>query len=97
MNSVYKFAWCLWIGGTALIVGSWINLVSYKLGWIGFGIALSGTLLSIFSNRLSNGFTATSQQFLCDSCNLNHGNACWRPERPNAIECPDYDPSDGAA
>ena len=28
--------------------------------------------------------------FLCDSCLLDYGNACSRPERPNATQCPDY-------
>ncbi len=28
--------------------------------------------------------------FLCDSCKLNYGNVCTRPERPNALQCPEY-------
>jgi hypothetical protein len=28
--------------------------------------------------------------FLCDSCRYDYGNACKRRERPNALECPDY-------
>jgi hypothetical protein len=27
---------------------------------------------------------------LCDTCRYDHRNACRRPERPNAVECPDY-------
>jgi len=27
---------------------------------------------------------------LCDSCMWNWRSACNRPERPNAISCPDY-------
>ena len=27
---------------------------------------------------------------LCDSCKLDYGDACRRPERPNARTCPDY-------
>jgi hypothetical protein len=27
---------------------------------------------------------------LCDSCRFDYGNACTRPERPNARICPDY-------
>ena len=30
------------------------------------------------------------KKFLCDSCKYDYGNACHRPERPNAIKCPDY-------
>ncbi|MBN1867631.1 hypothetical protein JW916_10100 [Candidatus Sumerlaeota bacterium] len=29
-------------------------------------------------------------EFLCDTCRYNYGNACTRPERPNAECCPDY-------
>ena len=28
--------------------------------------------------------------FLCDSCKFNYGNVCTRPERPNALQCPEY-------
>ncbi|MBI2190354.1 MAG: hypothetical protein HYU36_00025 [Planctomycetes bacterium] len=31
-------------------------------------------------------------EFLCDDCKWNYGNACVRPERPNARECPEYKP-----
>ncbi len=27
---------------------------------------------------------------LCDTCRYDYGNACTRPERPNATRCPDY-------
>ena len=29
-------------------------------------------------------------EFLCDTCRYNYGNACDRPERPNATRCSDY-------
>ena len=29
-------------------------------------------------------------QFLCDSCRYNYGTICSRPEKPNAVRCPDY-------
>ncbi|MFO7264639.1 MAG: hypothetical protein FWJ73_00375 [Limnochordales bacterium] len=32
----------------------------------------------------------TGSRFMCDTCKYNYGNACWRPERPNAVSCPDY-------
>ncbi len=28
--------------------------------------------------------------FLCDTCRYDYGDACRRPERPNATVCPDY-------
>lgn len=27
---------------------------------------------------------------LCDTCRYDYGNVCKRPERPNALHCPDY-------
>lgn len=27
---------------------------------------------------------------LCDTCKYDYGSVCTRPERPNAIRCPDY-------
>ena len=27
---------------------------------------------------------------LCDTCKYDYGDACTRPERPNAMRCPDY-------
>jgi hypothetical protein len=27
---------------------------------------------------------------LCDTCRYDYGNVCRRPERPNALRCPDY-------
>lgn len=53
MTPVYKFSWVLWIGGTLLIVASWVELIPVTIGWIGFGIALAGTLLSMASNKLA--------------------------------------------
>lgn len=27
---------------------------------------------------------------LCDTCKYDYGDACTRPERPNALKCPDF-------
>ncbi len=35
-------------------------------------------------------FAVSSKRYLCDSCKWDYGNACSRPERPNALSCPDY-------
>lgn len=40
-------------------------------------------------NKLRSLFGGTPE-FLCDTCRYDHGNACKRPERPNATRCPDY-------
>jgi hypothetical protein len=29
-------------------------------------------------------------RFLCDTCRYDWGDACHRPQRPNATRCPDY-------
>lgn len=51
MTAMYKFCWMMWIGGTALIVASWSEVVSPTVGWVGFGIALSGTVLSLVAQQ----------------------------------------------
>ncbi len=33
---------------------------------------------------------ALTGRYLCDTCKYDYGDACLRPERPNAIVCPDY-------
>ena len=35
-------------------------------------------------------FAVGSKRYLCDSCKWDYGNACKRPERPNALTCPEY-------
>ncbi|MBK7877908.1 MAG: hypothetical protein IPJ77_19690 [Planctomycetes bacterium] len=35
-------------------------------------------------------FALGSKRHLCDTCKWDYGNACTRPERPNAVTCPDY-------
>lgn len=35
-------------------------------------------------------FALGSKRYLCDSCKWDYGNACKRPERPNAVKCPEY-------
>ena len=39
-------AWYLWFVGTILVVLSWVGTVSTKVGWLGFGIGLVGTIMS---------------------------------------------------
>ncbi|MEZ6005767.1 MAG: hypothetical protein R3F17_01075 [Planctomycetota bacterium] len=43
--------------------------------------------LSNFFRRL---FAMGGKAPLCDRCRWDYGNACKRPERPNAITCPDF-------
>lgn len=50
--AVYRAGWLLWMGGTILIVLSWVGLVSYQVGWVGAGIALVGVILQLIARRL---------------------------------------------
>ncbi|MFO0790901.1 MAG: hypothetical protein U0805_15695 [Pirellulales bacterium] len=43
---LYKLSWCLWIAGASIIALSWVDIVTHKVGWIGFWIAMTGTGLS---------------------------------------------------
>jgi hypothetical protein len=43
---VYQLCWALWVGGTILIVLSWVNVVSNEVGWLGFAVSLVGALVS---------------------------------------------------
>jgi hypothetical protein len=44
-------------------------------------------LLRLFWQRLRYLVTGA---LLCDTCRYDYGDACRRPERPNAKTCPDY-------
>jgi hypothetical protein len=87
MNMANRAAWSLWIAGALLIAVSWLNLVPVYVGWVGFTSALAGTLLSISSQREVKTMPTRP---LCETCRLNNPNMCWRPERPTARQCPDY-------
>ncbi|MBS0207850.1 MAG: hypothetical protein JSS27_02750 [Planctomycetes bacterium] len=46
----YRLCWVLWIFGAILIVLNWGNIVSPTIGWIGFGVAMTGTVLSFLTH-----------------------------------------------
>jgi peptidoglycan/LPS O-acetylase OafA/YrhL len=50
-SKLRRLASLLWLVGVAAIVLSWTNTVTPTVGWIGFGVALVGTLLSTFAGR----------------------------------------------
>lgn len=43
---VAKISGGLWLVGTVLIVLSWVKVVPNHIGWVGWGIAMVGTLAS---------------------------------------------------
>jgi len=43
--------WIMWWAGTALIVLSWIRIVSPAIGWIGFSAALASSFISVIARR----------------------------------------------
>jgi hypothetical protein len=43
--------WIMWWAGLALIVLSWINIVSPVVGWIGFSASLASTFISVIAKR----------------------------------------------
>jgi hypothetical protein len=91
MQLLNRTAWLLWIVGTALIIGSWIRVVSIPVGWAGFGIAVAGTVLSsVGQQRAGTSVARPPVRVLCTTCQLNDAKVCWRPERPNAKKCDDY-------
>ena len=46
-----------------------------------------GPIRAFFSRLFATG---GSGRYLCDTCKWDYGDACKRPERPNARVCPDY-------
>ena len=69
---------------TARLVVPWI----YYWG----GALAAAAVLSYFAFPAGAGSGRASRggRFLCDSCRYNYGDVCARPERPNAVQCPDY-------
>jgi len=57
----------------------WSELLANALNWL-------RTTIKQKIARLHAG------RFLCDTCRYDYGDACLRPERPNATSCPDYQP-----
>lgn len=45
-----QVSYTLYFVGTALIVASWINLVSNRVGWMGFVISMIGWVIPQYLN-----------------------------------------------
>lgn len=46
-----KLGWALWIVGTAIVLASWVEFVTPDIGWVGFGVAVLGVLMSSATRR----------------------------------------------
>ena len=46
-----RIIWIAWWSGMALIVGSWVNVVSNTIGWIGFALAMAASVVSVVLSR----------------------------------------------
>jgi len=47
-------------------------------------------LLAPFQALFRGLFRSGGGGYLCDKCKWDYGDACKRPERPNAKSCPDF-------
>jgi hypothetical protein len=54
--------WVVWWIGTILIVLSWVRVVSFTVGWIGFGIAVFALVTSVFIRRYLAACAAAQHQ-----------------------------------
>ncbi len=50
-KKIDRVTWLTWWSGTALIVLSWVGVVSNAIGWLGFGIAVASTIISVIARR----------------------------------------------
>lgn len=50
-KKIDRVTWLTWWAGTALIVLSWVSVVSNAIGWLGFAIAVSSTIISVIARR----------------------------------------------
>jgi hypothetical protein len=92
-NRLPKIAWYLWLIGTAIVVASWLDLVEPRVGWVGWCVALVGTILSVGGSRAPAEpppAPAAGPEPLCKTCLLNSPRDCRRDDRPNALRCPEY-------
>jgi hypothetical protein len=81
----------VWLIYTVVVGVTWFYPL--PIPYLYHGLMVGYILLSIAWFRLSGlslGGSSSSSGFLCDSCKFNYGDACRRPERPNATKCPDY-------
>ena len=78
----------------AVVVLSFLALIVGSLVVRFLPILIGGGVLAYFLSRLARsqqGGGWSRSEFLCDTCKLDYGDACTRPERPNAARCPDYE------
>jgi hypothetical protein len=50
-QALYRTGLIFWAIGTVIILLSWVSVISYSIGWIGFVFSLIGVLTQLFSQR----------------------------------------------
>lgn len=53
-----RLSWILWSIGIALVVCSWIGIVSGFVGWIGSGLTIVGCLMSVVGRSQKRVYSA---------------------------------------
>ena len=59
--AIDRISWPLYLAGSLLVFGSWVDLVPTGLGWIGWLMALVGWAVGTRQNRSNDGHPAVSK------------------------------------
>ncbi len=58
MSILGRVSWGLYVVGTALVIGSWINVVSGEIGWMGWVAGMIGWGLGYVDQKSKKGGVA---------------------------------------
>jgi len=53
-----------WVGGLVLVIASWLRIVSTKIGWVGFIVAMCAVVISWQDDPLSRGAVVAARAVL---------------------------------
>jgi hypothetical protein len=59
--AIDRISWPLYLAGSLLVFGSWVDLVPTGLGWIGWLMALVGWAVGTRRNRSDDGHVSVSR------------------------------------
>ena len=78
----------IWLGYTGLVILLYVRRL--PIPYL-YPVLLGGYVILTIAWLHSMGWLSMGgSHFLCDTCRYNYGEACGRPDRPNAVRCPDY-------